>query len=70
LQSCFAREKKEYLCSNYEFEMKKQIYFYKNGKSPFVITQELEKYDDWNMDTLRERRERLVNKLVSIYFGD
>jgi Protein of unknown function (DUF1524). len=50
--------------------MKKQIYFYKNGKSPFVITQELEKYDDWNTDTLRERRERLVNKLVSIYFGD
>lgn len=55
---------------NYDFKKKKEAYFFKDGKTPFVITQELEKIDEWNLDALKNRHEKLVNELIEIYFGE
>jgi len=51
---------------NYDFKTKKEIYF-KPKWTPFRITQELEKIDKWDIEALKSRHQRLIEKCVSIY---
>jgi len=53
---------------NYDFERKKRVYFSKKW-TPFLITQELQKYEDWNIETLRERHNNLICRSKEIYLN-
>ncbi len=54
---------------NYDFKKKKEVYFFKGGSTPFKITSEIEKIDNWNEESLKRRQEEMVQKLLEIYFG-
>ena len=49
--------------SNFEFERKKQEYFMRKGVSDFILTTEVLAEPAWTADVVRDRRERLVEKL-------
>ena len=52
--------------ANYDFRKKKKVYFSKKW-THFRLTQELQKYDDWNIKTLKERHRELINRVKNIY---
>lgn len=52
--------------STYDFQKKKDVYF-KDRCAPFRLTQEIMKYNDWNMDSLKDRHACLLKKLKDIY---
>ena len=54
---------------NFSFEDKKNKYFFKGGMTPFHITLEIKKFQEWTPQLLQERRERLINTLLQLYFG-
>jgi uncharacterized protein with ParB-like and HNH nuclease domain len=54
---------------NYDFKKKKEIYFFKGGRTPFRITNEIEKIDTWDEKSLKQRQEKMVQKLLEIYFA-
>ena len=51
---------------NYDFETKKQKYF-KGKSTPFMVTREIEKNENWNMYNLKQRHNELINRIVAIY---
>jgi len=51
---------------NYDFKRKKEVYF-EVKRTPFRITQELEKIDEWNLEELSKRHNRLIKEFISIY---
>jgi uncharacterized protein with ParB-like and HNH nuclease domain len=51
---------------NYNFKKKKEVYF-KPKCTPFRITQELEKVNEWNIENLSSRHKQLIDKCISIY---
>lgn len=56
---------------NYDFEKKKEAYFFKGGATPFGITQELQSINSWTMENLQKRQNELVDKkLIDIYFRE
>lgn len=53
---------------NYDFEIKKQKYFFSNGLStPFVTTNELRDYTDWTPGRIEQRQSRLIGKLRDLW---
>lgn len=53
---------------NYDFEKKKEIYF--RGKStPFKITQELDDYTLWNVESIKKRQAELIGKIEDIFLS-
>jgi len=54
--------------SNYEFKTKIETYF-NITTTPFRITQQLQKYDEWTPETLRERHDELLKKARGIYLS-
>ena len=52
--------------SNYDFKKKKEVYFSKKW-TLFRITQELERYNDWTPETLKERHCILIRQIKKIY---
>lgn len=59
--------KKNSRAQNYDFKKKKEVYF-KPKCTPFKITQELEKINAWNIESISSRHRELVNKCISIYY--
>lgn len=55
--------KKNSAASNYEFSKKKDLYFSKNGISPFVLTTQVLKEKSWTPATVEKRQKELVEKL-------
>ena len=56
--------RKNNMASNFEFERKKREYFFRDGATPFVLTNELRAVEEWREDELNARQERLFGKLV------
>ena len=56
--------------NNYDFEKKKTAYFLKGGKTPFQITNSLENVRVWDRNALSQRQEEMINKLLTVYFGE
>ena len=52
--------------SNYDFNKKKERYF-EVKRNPFAITAMLEKYDRWDINSFKERHEKLLDKAFEIY---
>ncbi|MFH1447441.1 MAG: DUF262 domain-containing HNH endonuclease family protein [Candidatus Micrarchaeota archaeon] len=53
---------------NFEFDRKKQVYFFAENKTTdFNTTKEIEKYQDWNSQNLRERHQQLKECILRIY---
>lgn len=63
--------KKNIQASNSDFETKKKIYGNKdNAITSFLITQEILKEDDWNVEVLEKREEELIsriNKVIDLF---
>lgn len=59
--------RKNYKVSNKPFSAKYEEYFAK--KSDFPLVNELEDYDDWTPENLRERHERLVEEAKEIWLS-
>ena len=54
--------------SNWDFERKKKEYFgSKDGRSPFVLTQEVLEVNIWNLAHLESRQTRLLTKLCQVW---
>lgn len=51
---------------NYDFARKKQVYFGKKG-TPFRITQQLAKYDEWRPDSVNARHKELVGRCRRVF---
>lgn len=59
---------KNIAAENYDFEQKKQKYFFSNGLStPFVTTNELRDYTDWTPTRIEQRQSRLIGKLKDLW---
>ena len=59
---------KNIAAENFDFEMKKQKYFFSNGLStPFVTTNELRDYTDWTQGRIEQRQSRLISKLQELW---
>jgi len=52
--------------ANYDFRKKMEVYFSRKW-THFRLTQELQKYDDWNIETLKKRHNELVLRVKDIY---
>ena len=52
--------------ANYDFRKKKEVYFSRKW-THFRLTQELQEYDDWNIETLKKRHNELVYRVKNIY---
>jgi uncharacterized protein with ParB-like and HNH nuclease domain len=50
---------------NYDFEKKKEAY--ERKWHPFKLTQELKGIQEWNMEELKRRHEKLIKKCIEIY---
>ncbi len=50
---------------NYDFERKKQVYFQRNGITPFVLTSQVIDEGEWTPDVLERRQKQLINVLRS-----
>jgi uncharacterized protein with ParB-like and HNH nuclease domain len=57
--------RKNYKASNRAFDEKYETYFKK--KSDFPLVDELEKYDEWTPDTLKDRHRELKNEALEIW---
>jgi len=53
---------------NFEFDKKKEIYF-KKKSTPFRITQQLENYSDWTVQSVTNRHEEIMKKVQAIFVG-
>jgi len=54
--------------SNWDFQKKKEEYFgSKDGASPFVLTQGVLQTDSWTVDHLKQRQERLIAALRTVW---
>lgn len=54
--------------SNWDFEKKKVKYFGSNdGSSPFVITQDVLQTREWSLDHLKDRQQKLLQKLATVW---
>ncbi|MEO0094991.1 MAG: DUF262 domain-containing HNH endonuclease family protein [candidate division WOR-3 bacterium] len=62
-------KRKNSRAQNYEFKNKKEIYFFKGGSTPFKITEELKEIEEWNLEMLKQRQDKMVNTLLELYFG-
>ena len=49
--------------SNFEFERKRREYFFRDGATPFVLTNELRAIDMWGRAELADRQRRLLDRL-------
>lgn len=57
--------------SNWPFSKKKQQYFSSaDGSSPFIITQEVLRTEQWTPEYLAERQHRLLEKLAKVWMLD
>lgn len=50
---------------NYDFEKKKEAY--ERKWHPFKLTQELKGIQEWNMEELKRRHEKLIKKCIELY---
>ena len=50
---------------NFDFERKKNEYFWRNGVAPFPITLQVLDTQDWTPDTLAERQQNLIDLLAN-----
>ncbi len=51
--------------SNYNFDTKKNVYFKGKGiASPFVLTNQIQSYDEWTPHILEERQSSLLGKFI------
>ena len=50
---------------NFDFETKKTAYF-ENKNTPFEITQKIRGYDEWKLETLKERHQKLINEFYHL----
>ena len=56
--------KKNIQAQNYTFEEKKNIYKNKDNQiTSFKLTQEILDYDEWNIETLKDRKEKLIKRI-------
>lgn len=53
---------------NYDFEKKKEVYF-KGKSTPFRITQELDDYKLWNVDSIKKRHAELIRTIEGIFLS-
>lgn len=60
--------KKNSRARNYDFKVKKNTYFFKEGATPFKITEEIKNFEEWNMENLKKRQENMVKELLKLYF--
>ena len=51
---------------NFDFDKKKEIYFRKKS-TPFRITQQLEHYSDWTIQTVTKRHEEIMKNIQTIF---
>jgi len=51
---------------NFDFDKKKEIYFRKKS-TPFRITQQLEHYSDWTIQTVTKRHEEIMKNIQMIF---
>lgn len=51
---------------NFEFDKKKNVYFAKKSAS-FQITKQIENYDNWDLENLKNRHEKLINDFLDIF---
>ncbi|MBI3026712.1 DUF262 domain-containing protein [Candidatus Woesearchaeota archaeon] len=54
---------------NSDFEKKKLVYFNKKS-TPFKITQDIEKYNVWNIKNLKERHQLLINTIKEVIINE
>jgi len=59
-------KRKNSRAQNYDFKRKKEVYF-EVKRTPFLITQELDKINEWNLEELSKRHNRLIKEFISIY---
>jgi hypothetical protein len=55
--------KKNSAASNYEFERKKEAYFYNGGACSFAITLGLQGWTEWTMEVMEQRQEKAMKRL-------
>lgn len=53
---------------NFDFDKKKEIYFRKKS-TPFRITQQLEHYPAWTIQTVAKRHEEIIKNIQRIFVG-
>jgi hypothetical protein len=59
---------KNIAAENFDFEQKKQKYFFLNDLStPFVTTNELRDYTDWTPIRIEQRQSRIIGKLKDLW---
>lgn len=56
--------------ANHGFERKKSSYFFKAGRSPFVLTNEVADEAIWSTDVLQRRQARLLGALAELWGWD
>jgi uncharacterized protein with ParB-like and HNH nuclease domain len=52
---------------NYEFDIKKEKYFKKNGISPFPLTTDVLNEDKWTPEVIERRQKKLVDILIDLW---
>jgi len=62
-------KRKNSKAKNYNFKRKKEVYFFREGITPFKITNELYEIDKWDIEALKQRQEKLIQRLLELYFG-
>lgn len=59
---------KNIAAENFDFELKKQKYFFMNGQSTsFVLTNQLRDYNDWTPEVIEQRQAEIMNKLKRLW---
>src|SRR5207248_7084049 len=59
---------KNIAAENFDFDLKKQKYFFMNGQStPFVVTNQLLHYSEWTPATIEQRQSQLLEKLKQLW---
>lgn len=59
---------KNIAAENYDFDLKKQKYFFMNGQStPFVLTNQLRGYHEWTPAAIEQRQVQLISRLKQLW---
>lgn len=56
--------RKNVSASNYEFQVKKDVYFAPNNSCAFTLTNEVREYDTWTLDDLDKRQREVIRRLA------
>lgn len=59
---------KNFAAENYDFDLKKQKYFFMNGQSTaFILTNQLRDYSDWTPEVIEQRQSQLMSRLRKLW---